>query len=567
MVKQFSAFLIFLIVLIFLSYIYYFSVDFPFQDDLLLIDFIEKVDSGNLGFATFFKELFKTYNDHKVVIPRLISLVDFKINGYLNFKTYIGLISINLLYILYFLYNQFKKIKLPLFYFLPVPLLFLHPQYHDVSLWAINGMQHSFLTAFLVSAIYLISKNTKQGFYGAVVFCFLATFTHGNGILSFPAIIFYLLCYKEFKKAAGFAGFMFLALGIYLAGYETGQAAGLPPTISVFVFSLLGFIGASMSEWDNYLLYAVLWGGLIVFFAAFLIFRMIRSGFEQKVNYKPQVNVELLTLLGFIFITSSVIAVFRSWQGVTLTSRFQLYAALSSCIFYLLLLNYSRIFRSKNVFLVITFLSIGYWAHTYYRYTDIVADKRTKYLADIYNWRYDKVFLTVEQSLLDNAAFYLFPAYKKGIFRLPESIISKNELDSLISYNKNSRISATVQLRKHPGLRPDKNDLIPDTTYYLVNEKMPGANSFFNDRFVVLRSRTSNINYLLCANPEKEGRKAWLTKAQYHKDGFQCFVQNRNFPTGQYEIGLLDINSKGEKKFVLFTESLIVQNEKLRVEP
>lgn len=567
MVKQFSAFLIFLIVFIFLSYIYYFSVDFPFQDDLLLIDFVEKVDSGNLGFVTFFKELFKTYNDHKVVIPRLISLIDFKTNGYLNYKIYIGLISINLMYILYFLYSQFKKIKLPLFYFLPVPFLFLHPQYHEVSLWAINGMQHSFLTAFLVSAIYLISKNTKTGFYGAVVFCFLATFTHGNGILSFPAIIFYLLCYKEFKKAAGFAGFMFLALGIYLAGYETGQAAGLPPSISVFVFSLLGFIGASMAEWDNYLLYTVLWGGLIVFFAAFLVFKMVRLGFEKNENYKPQVNVELLTLLGFIFITSTVIAVFRSWQGVTLTSRFQLYAALSSCIFYLLLLNYSRIFRSKNVFLIITFLSIGYWAHSYYKYTDIVADKRTRYMADIYNWRYDKIFLTVEKSLLDNAAFYVFPAYKKGIFRLPESAISKNELDSLIFTNKNSRINASVELKKQPVLRPDKNDLISDTTYFLVNEKIPKPTSFFNDRFVVLRSRTTHLNYLLCANPEKEGRKAWFTKAEYHKNGFLCFVQNKNFPTGQYEIGLLDINSKGEKKFTMFTESLMVQNEKLRIEP
>ncbi len=86
MVKQFSAFLIFLIVLIFLSYIYYFSVDFPFQDDLLLIDFVEKVDSGNLGFITFFKELFKTYNDHKVVIPRLISLLISRLTAILILK-------------------------------------------------------------------------------------------------------------------------------------------------------------------------------------------------------------------------------------------------------------------------------------------------------------------------------------------------------------------------------------------------------------------------------------------------------------------------------------------------
>ena len=565
MIKQFSALIIFFVVFIFLLYNYYFSINFPFQDDLLLLDFTEKVDSGNLDFTTFIKELFKTYNDHKVVIPRLISLLDYKINGYLNFKLYIGLISINLLYILFFLYSQFKKTLLPLYYFIPVPLLFLHPQYYEVSLWAINGMQHSYLTAFLISAIFLISRHTKQGFYGAVVFCFLATFTHGNGILSFPAIIFYLLCYREFKKAAGFAAFMVLALGIYLAGYETGQAAGLPPTITVFIYSILAFIGASMAQWDNYLLYTVLWGGLIIGFAGFLVYHIIRSGINNE-KIKPQINVELLTLLGFIFITSSVIAVFRSWQGVTLTSRFQLYAALSSCIFYLFLLSYFRFFRSRNVLLIITFLSIGYWAHSYYKYTEIVAQKRTTYLADIYNWRYDKTFLSVEKSLLDNAAFYIYPAYKKGMFRLPEPVISKNELDSMITANQKNKRNESVSIEAMPFMKADDRDLRPDTLFYLTNKTIPKSGSLLGDRFIVLRSHTTKLNYLLCANPEREGRKTVLMKGEYYKNGFNGYVQKKNFPSGKYDIGLLDVSSMGKKEFSLFSKSLTVQDEKLTID-
>ena len=179
MLKYITLIIIGLVVALFLVYNYFFSVDFPYQDDLVLVNFVNEV-TNNVTTTEFFQNLFRTDNDHKVVIPRLIALVNYLLTGHLNFKAFIGLVSINLLYILYFLFLQFRKLRLPLYYFLPVPFLFLHPQYYEVSVWAINGMQHSFLTVFLVTAILLVSRPSKLAYFGAILCCFLATFTHGS---------------------------------------------------------------------------------------------------------------------------------------------------------------------------------------------------------------------------------------------------------------------------------------------------------------------------------------------------------------------------------------------------
>jgi Gpi18-like mannosyltransferase len=80
----------------------------------------------------------------------------------------------------------------------------------------------------LIFALYLVSKPYRWALVGAVVFCFLATFTHGNGILTFPAVAFYFLCYKNFKKATVVLVSMIVALAIYLYGYEKGQAVAAP---------------------------------------------------------------------------------------------------------------------------------------------------------------------------------------------------------------------------------------------------------------------------------------------------------------------------------------------------
>ena len=562
MLRFFAGFVICLVVFLNLFYNYFFSVNFPFQDDFLLIQFIETVTRDGLGFTGFVKELFKTFNDHKAVIPRLIAFIEYSITGRLDFRFYILLVLLNITYIFFFLYLQFRKTKLPLYYFLPAPFLFFHPLYYDISGWALNGMQHSYLTAFTVTAILFASKRNNTALVGALLCCFLATFTHGNGILSFPAIIFYFLCFKDFKKAAVTAVVMFVSLAIYLAGYESGQAVRLPTSITVFFTSLFAFVGSGFSMWGNPIVISAVCGAVITAFMVFLFVKASRIYFNAETTVKPG-TIELLTLFAFIFITSTVIALFRSWMGTTIASRFQIYAALSIVIFYILLLDYFPFFRKKAALFVITGLSIFYCSYSYYMYTDVVAGKKTIYLADVYNWQHNRNMFSVEKTIVENGNFYLLPAYEKGFFQLPEPVAGKNQLDSMFVANEKPGADYSIFLEDWNVERLVRDGKEQLTYHFLGSNLLPGRMRFTGNRFLVLKDNGSGRIYMMNANPKKEGRRQILTSGNYYKDGFNALIRQDDLNDGIYRLAILDVENGGKTAFYKLDKVLSVRNENL----
>lgn len=543
------------VILLFFLYNLHFSVDFPFQDDFLFIQFIEAISGDNVGFTKVIEEMFRTFNDHKAVVPRFISLLDYELTGRLHFRFYIALVSFNLIYIFYFLYLNFRKAKLPLYYFVPVPFLFFQPLYHEVSGWALTGMQHSYLTAFTVTAIILVSRGTKPAFFGAMLCCFLATFTHGNGILSFPAIIFFFLCHKDFRSAILTAVFMFICLGIYLAGYESGQAVNLPKNAALFFSSLFGFVGSAMSLWAKPELMSAVWGFLIVVCMVLVTLRVASIYTKKTAQIKPG-TIELLTLFAFIFISSTVIAVFRSWAGTTVASRFQLYAALSTAIFYIFLLFYTDLFRKKWVYVTALALSVFYWSYSHYRFTAIVAAKKTTYLADIYNWRNNRMMFSVEKSIVGYGSFYLLPAYEKGVFWLPEAVVEKKELDAMFAkkgpVHDNGMYVETWDI--HRVMREGVEELV----YYFVSSNVsPQRKAFWDDRFLVMRNTATDTTYLINATPKVEARKNIITAVNYYKSGFNTLLRENDLGPGSYDLGILDVSGDGKKTFYRLDRTLI----------
>ncbi|CAG5067602.1 hypothetical protein DYBT9623_00323 [Dyadobacter sp. CECT 9623] len=565
MLRLLSGLLICLIIMFFCVYNFYFSVNFPFQDDFLIIQFIEAASNAGFEFSAVVQEMFRTFNDHKAVTVRLLALVEYAITGHQNFRFYILLVSINITYIFYFLYLQFRKSGLPLYYFLPAPFLFFTPIYHEVSGWALNGMQHSFLTVFTVTAILLASRRTTGAFWLAMVFCFLATFTHGNGVISFPAIVFFFLCFKDFKRAILACVSLVACLAIYLIGYEAGQAGQLPTSLLSMLSSLFGFIGSSMSLWPNPQLWSALWGLFIVGFMLILTIRVASIYFNKPAHIKPG-TVELLTLFGFIFITSTVIALFRSWAGTTIASRFQLYAALSTVICYILLLNYTSLFRKKQVLIAITALSIIYWGYAHYALTGMVSAKKTTYLADVFNWQNNRNLFSVEKTIVRNADFYLTPGYEKGFFKLPEPVADKTGIDSLFAASPNPPVSDSIYLEDWHVTRMVQNGVENLNHTFVTSDKLPLKKPFLSDRFLVLKDLKTGEVHLLNANPKIEGRRNFLLSGNYYKNGFQTFLRKDDLAFGSYQMAVLDVSFRGEKSFHPLNRGLNVDAEGFSLE-
>jgi hypothetical protein len=559
--KTLSWVLLCLVILVYAAYILFFSVNFPFQDDFLLIQFIETVSHGNLDVFGLITELFRTFNDHKAVVPRFISLVEYTATGTLNYRFYIFLVTVNTIYIFYFLYLQFRKTRLPVYYFIPAAFLFFHPLYHDVSGWALNGMQHTFLTAFTVTAVLLASRKTYSALLGVVICCFLATFTHGNGILSYPAIVFYFLCIKDFKKAGIITAAMFASLGVYLIGYESGQAMHLPDNPGVFLISFFGFIGSILSVWGQPQLWSTLFGAVICI-AALLLGIQILKHYRSRVNPLKPGTLELLSILVFICITSFVIALFRSWAGTTITSRFQLYTCMATVIFYIFLLNYTSLYKKRGVFISTLALSFFYWCYSFYTYTDIVADKKATYQADVYNWVYNRSMFSVPTPLLSNADFYLTPAYRKGIFSLPAPPVRRQALDSLFQYTSGGKenFGAYIEVM-------EINDELSDYEryYYLSGITLPAYKHFFADRYLVLQNMNTGRYYLKNGNPKVQSRRVILTKGEYYKPGFNAFFRPDDLNSGVYRLAILDIDTNGAKSFYKVGQNLTISDGRYSV--
>jgi hypothetical protein len=564
-IKHLSACLTGALAVFFVTYNWFFAVNFPYQDDFLLIQFIETVSGGNYGIAAFVKELFRTFNDHKAVVPRLIAFTDYVLTGHLHFRFYILLTSLNIIGIFGFLYIQFKKTRLPEQYFLPVPFLFFNPLYHDISGWALNGMQHSFLTVFTVTAIFLVSFRTTITFLSGVACCFLATFTHGNGILSFPAIILYFICIKDFRRAAMAVGLMFLCLGIYVAGYESGQAVNLPTSAMTFLISFFGLIGSQMSLWSNPQFWSVVWGMLIVGFMLYGLSAMI---FTQSgpLKWIKSPSAELLTLLAFIVATSFVIALFRSWAGSTLASRFQLYAALSTTVFYILLLDWFPFFRKKSVLYVVTILSVFYAASSYHRFTGTVATKKTTYLADIYNWTTNRGMFSVERSIVQNAGFYLMPAYAKGFFRLQEPVVDQGELDSMFAVTNLAEKASGVYLEPWHMRRLSRDNAEDLTHYFISSSTFPGPKELMGNRFLALKETIKGTTYLMSANPKVGARRRFLTEGNYYENGFNVFLRADDLAPGTYSLAILDVKIRGERVFNRLDKTLLAADGRYALE-
>ncbi|WP_229240147.1 hypothetical protein [Dyadobacter sp. SG02] len=499
--------------------------------------------------------MFLTFNDHKAAVPRFVSLLDYKLTGHLHFRFYIALGTIAVAYICYFLYVNFRKAGLPLYYFIPVPLVLFQPMYYEVSNWALTCLQHPFLTAFLAAAILLVSRGTKPAFYGAMLCCFLATFTHGNGILTFPAIIFFYLCHKDFRNAILTTVFMFACLGIYMAGYESGQAVNLPKNGVVFFSSLFGFLGASMSLWAMPELLSAVWGFAIMVCVVLVTWRVASVYFRKPLSVKPG-TIELLSFFAFLFISSTVIALFRSWMGTTIASRFQMYAALSTAVFYIFLLFYTDVLRKKWVYTAVLGFSIFYWAYSYYKFTGIVAAKKTSLLADVYNWQNNRSMFSVERSIQNNASFYLIPGYEKGFFRLPKPVTDKKELDVMFA-GKSPVQDNEIYIEAWNIDRVVRGGVDELTNYFVSSNILPQRKHFWDDRFLVMKNTATDSTYLINANPKTEARKNILTDGHYYKTGFNTLLRQDDLDAGTYELGILDVSGDGRKTFYRLDKALV----------
>ncbi|RRB17740.1 hypothetical protein [Larkinella knui] len=477
----------------------------------------------------------------------MIAYLDYLAFGYLHFKSYISIASINLIIIAGFIYGLFRQFKLPLYYFLPVPLLIFQPQYHEVTIWALTGLQHITLLLILCICLKLLKKPSPGKVTLAIVLAMLATFTHGNGILVFATGGFLLLIERNYKVLLPWVLFTLLTLVFYIFDYTPGSGVKSSINWAHMPVAFVAKIGATPSVWSpGSTGGSILWGTIISLVMIPTLLIAFYNSFKAG-KTSSSANTELLSFFCFIFLTILLITIFRSSSQILLEIRFKIYAALSSVFFYLFLLTKSGRFRPITL-AIATVLSVVFYISSYTVYTPEVVNKYTRLAADTYNWPKHQKELS-NYNAIDASLPYLLPAYHQGFWRIPNLFAGFDEMVQTALQQKSFK-PATLRTEHimHGG---DLPQLLVE-----MKEAPLRRQHLRDDLFLVLHDERQQKTYLAGTQPKFAGWRRFITTGSFFGPDFSTVLPLQVVPQGQYRLGCLLKDADNNLELIMTQENI-----------
>lgn len=537
----------------YLIYIAYFAVDFPIQDDLLFILLID--DFQNTGFSFgkipyFLKELFRVDNDHCLMVPRVINLINYAIFKSLNFKGQILLVASFTLGFIYLCYRQFKIYQKPLWMFLPVVFFLLQPQYYEVSLWALAGLEHVGVILFLLAA--LISFQRDKITLG-LIYASLGTFTSGNGIFIFGAIFLFLILERNYKKLipafAVFLGNVLLFILIYKKGQENNLAESLShfPQLITYFFFLCG------SFWEGLIsnkIISVISGVGIVMLFIWLCISKLR-------NVKFAVSSLFLAVMAFNLVTLALVALGRFSVGQLETaSRYQYYTIvlLSSAYLVVVSLNSSSVI-SKAILPVGLVLSLVFNIFSFYTYTETVAYNKLAYQADAENWRAEQNLFYIKPDFVNLVRPYFAATVEKGIWK------PKSEFIELKAANRSISTEASFKIFEQ-NFQQDTAGVITESNNFILEVANLNSSPAFNQHWLVqLTNLQTTQRYILPIRFLANGKVNLLRGESYFRNFGYVKVFQGTLPAGNYAVDFLQKSVADNRVFASHYELKVSVNK------
>ena len=312
---------LFLPILFLFLYWYVFSVDIPWYDDVMIIAFNRNILTQGFNF-TILKQLIDNYNEHILVVTKLIFWLNHKCLGYINLR-YISLQGI-LIYIS-FIYLFIRQTKRSIYSNIIILFTLSSLMYNEGYLWAMTSIQNfaSLLFTF-ISIILVAGKKIKLGLF----LLFLGLISSAQTLIFIPILI--IIAHYHEKLNWRLVLILIVMILFYFSGYEK---TGVQPDIKSM---LLSFNKERILNILNF--YAPPFGSLgttfSIFYSAFefilsiYIFYKIILAFQHKTLTKRKI------ILASLLLWSTLILYFTFLIRVELESRYLIYANIkTACIF------------------------------------------------------------------------------------------------------------------------------------------------------------------------------------------------------------------------------------------
>lgn len=409
---------------------------------------------------SWFKEVVKRHNEHRIVLDRLLTWADFNWFGKLNFARLMVYGDMSLLFLVALFGTMLARYTKPWYVFLPPVAFFIISlaQWENLY-WALSSIQNFGIVFWSLACIYTLAHRPKP--WLAIVLATVATLVSGNGFLVWPIGILMLLVQhrKDDLLPWSIAAVLVTALNFW----DYAMPNTHPPTRGN-VFELAGaclaFLGAAIEALPTsqpYLLSLLLGAGLLVYWS--LELRRTFTFFQHKAGW------DALRTFGFgalAFLVGTAVVVvwgrFGYGKDMLLTSRYRIYSLtlLTLTYTYWLSVRYKKgILPQKSVWqYALTGLLVSglLWWSAFRLNTHEVISLRKQLLTNMqYNWTYntDKPTSGIDPTTarqIDNApAFYdvtlarFFAPFKGTLFPIDTLLKADNNYIIRLGVNQVSR--------------------------------------------------------------------------------------------------------------------------------
>lgn len=554
MKTQKSAFWISLLLFIlFIIFLQQYCYNFFFADDYHLLRYVTDSQKAN-GFKEQVSLLFDLHNEHRIIFPRLFTLLTYQIEGFINWKTF-NLLSLCYYFGICWIFNLFfERLKISAWYFLPIPLLLFNPIAHENIYWTISVLQQVGNLFWAMLLFWLITNPNKKYFYTSFLVGFILTFTHGNGLFGLLIAGLILFLSGRLKDLFKWAVFTVALFSIYFYQYKSGQNSNLSQSlqhIDMLLRCLFTFWGSIAWQFTNRYVVSNIIAScagimivlpLIFILGRYLLFKVLKP----KTNTDDR-NLFLVACFGYLLITSALVALSRAWIGSAagLDNRYAHNSLWAIALLYLtLLLNIPKSFHRT---LGVLGLMLAFIINLFGWYTSTL---KLKYQfdnqrAEAFNYQMNKIVLKESPMFNNNIAKTLALSYKEGISQYTDFDLAA--LQSLQSPNIKIEKDSTLLLKVFPTTTTIQDAKKPSilVSYLIEAQSFP----YNSDTFLMLHSEKTS--YLVPVEHKHSSKTDLLLRGKYFGNGFFSTFITGNLPHGKYQYAIVQKNDKTYKVTLL----------------
>ncbi|GAB4039559.1 hypothetical protein GCM10028774_41400 [Spirosoma jeollabukense] len=324
-----------------------YALNLPYWDDFLVQDHLLRMK--RMPGRQQLVHLFDQHWEHRILWTRVLFALMAKLNGALNYYALTLMGGSGLLVCLGIVFAQFRRLALPMLYFVPIPFILVTLQSYENLLWAMASLQNFWIVVFALGTFYALARHTPSGRWLALGLALLATFTSGNGSIVLMAGLLVVV----YQRQGWFLGVWSMATILALVGYFSAyQPTSFFPSpdrypISDWGKAFLVFLGAfgnaslkASNSPDATLWGPMLLGGLFVG----LVSLFLASGL-RRMPTRDEPSSFFLGCFSFLFATAVITVYSRVGFGgpaYLLQSRYRIYSALLLSLVYLYSLYHWR---------------------------------------------------------------------------------------------------------------------------------------------------------------------------------------------------------------------------------